>query len=206
MGNRGVHHVVGHRPRPRADRAHRRIERPRSGRHAGALRRAVLFAGWTVDRLSIGRGGRIRGITHGQHTGIFIVAADGGTPSLVREGGEEPQFDHTGERDLLPRPAGRAVRARQRDPAGRRGGRAFPIGERHRDHPVARRQVGRLRRAMASCTSPRFREPDGPSISARARAPTRSTRSRKTPDSASTGQVTAGMSTGCWARTSSRAT
>jgi Tol biopolymer transport system component/imidazolonepropionase-like amidohydrolase len=44
-------------------------------------------------------GDRIRGITHGENPGIFVVDADGsGEPQLVREGGSSPQFDHTGER------------------------------------------------------------------------------------------------------------
>jgi len=40
----------------------------------------------------------IRGITHDEETGIFIVAAAGGEPQKVRDGGVEPQFDHTGTR------------------------------------------------------------------------------------------------------------
>jgi len=41
----------------------------------------------------------IRGITHGGDPGIYVVNADGtGQPSLVREGGSRPQFDHTGKR------------------------------------------------------------------------------------------------------------
>jgi imidazolonepropionase-like amidohydrolase/Tol biopolymer transport system component len=40
----------------------------------------------------------IRGVTHGENRGIFIVAVGGGEPSLVREGGDDPQFDHTGNR------------------------------------------------------------------------------------------------------------
>ena len=34
----------------------------------------------------------------GQHPGIFIVPATGGAPALVREDGEDPQFDHTSQR------------------------------------------------------------------------------------------------------------
>jgi imidazolonepropionase-like amidohydrolase/Tol biopolymer transport system component len=41
----------------------------------------------------------IRGITHGGDPGIYVTSADGtGQPSLVREGGFRPQFDHTGKR------------------------------------------------------------------------------------------------------------
>ena len=40
----------------------------------------------------------IRGVTHGERTGIFVVPVSGGEPSLVREGGDDPQFDHTGQR------------------------------------------------------------------------------------------------------------
>ena len=39
-----------------------------------------------------------RGITHGEDPGIYIVPVAGGEPSLVREGGDDPQFDHTGDR------------------------------------------------------------------------------------------------------------
>ena len=40
----------------------------------------------------------IRSVTHGEHAGIFVVPVGGGVPSLVREGGDDPQFDHTGSR------------------------------------------------------------------------------------------------------------
>jgi imidazolonepropionase-like amidohydrolase/Tol biopolymer transport system component len=40
----------------------------------------------------------VRGSTHGENPGIFIVAVGGGSPELVRESGEDPQFDHTGRR------------------------------------------------------------------------------------------------------------
>jgi imidazolonepropionase-like amidohydrolase/Tol biopolymer transport system component len=44
-------------------------------------------------------GDLIRGELYGDASGIYIVAADGGSaPRLVREGGAEPQFDHTGTR------------------------------------------------------------------------------------------------------------
>jgi WD40-like Beta Propeller Repeat len=39
-----------------------------------------------------------RGITHGEDPGICIAPVAGGEPSLVREGGDDPQFDHTGDR------------------------------------------------------------------------------------------------------------
>jgi imidazolonepropionase-like amidohydrolase/Tol biopolymer transport system component len=40
----------------------------------------------------------IRGITHGERAGIFVVPVGGGAPALVREAGDDPQFDHTGTR------------------------------------------------------------------------------------------------------------
>ena len=41
----------------------------------------------------------IRGITHGTEPGIYVAASDGtGEPTLVREAGADPQFDHTGKR------------------------------------------------------------------------------------------------------------
>jgi imidazolonepropionase-like amidohydrolase/Tol biopolymer transport system component len=40
----------------------------------------------------------VRGTTHAQDTGIFVVPAAGGEPTKVRDGGVDPQFDHTGER------------------------------------------------------------------------------------------------------------
>ncbi|HSL19906.1 MAG TPA: amidohydrolase family protein [Vicinamibacterales bacterium] len=40
----------------------------------------------------------IRGETHDEETGIFIVETKGGTPRKVRDAGAEPQFDHTGQR------------------------------------------------------------------------------------------------------------
>jgi Tol biopolymer transport system component/imidazolonepropionase-like amidohydrolase len=52
---------------------------------------------WIVYR-SVGGDG-IRGQTHGEDRGVFVVAADGRTaPRKVRDGGTEPRFDHTGER------------------------------------------------------------------------------------------------------------
>jgi imidazolonepropionase-like amidohydrolase/Tol biopolymer transport system component len=40
----------------------------------------------------------IRGITHAEETGIFTVPVSGGEPQKVRDGGADPQFDHTGRR------------------------------------------------------------------------------------------------------------
>lgn len=40
----------------------------------------------------------VRGTTHAQETGVFVVPVTGGEPSKVRDGGADPQFDHTGER------------------------------------------------------------------------------------------------------------
>ncbi|MDP9348913.1 MAG: amidohydrolase family protein, partial [Gemmatimonadota bacterium] len=52
---------------------------------------------WIVYRAV--RGDDIRGETHGEEPGIYVVAADGsGEPRKVRDGGVEPSFDHTGTR------------------------------------------------------------------------------------------------------------
>ena len=40
----------------------------------------------------------IRGYTHAERPGIFVVDASGGAPRKVRDDAEEPRFDHTGER------------------------------------------------------------------------------------------------------------
>ncbi|HWP99025.1 MAG TPA: hypothetical protein VNK92_01020, partial [Vicinamibacterales bacterium] len=45
------------------------------------------------------RGDQVRGPTHGEEPGIYVVQIDPpGEPRLVRETGTDPQFDHTGER------------------------------------------------------------------------------------------------------------
>jgi imidazolonepropionase-like amidohydrolase/Tol biopolymer transport system component len=55
---------------------------------------------WVVYR-SVS-GDNIRGPTHGEHTGIFVVPADGSAPPrLVTESGTSPKFDHTGRRLYL---------------------------------------------------------------------------------------------------------
>jgi len=52
---------------------------------------------WIVFRAV--RGDAVRGETHGEEPGIYVVAADGtGEARRVREGGVEPSFDHTGTR------------------------------------------------------------------------------------------------------------
>jgi imidazolonepropionase-like amidohydrolase/Tol biopolymer transport system component len=43
-------------------------------------------------------GDQIRGPYFSQDPGIFVVPASGGQPVLVRDGGMEPEFDHTGAR------------------------------------------------------------------------------------------------------------
>ena len=154
--------------RPRAYRSRRWIECARSRWRARPLRRAVLLARRAVGRLSLGAGGR-----HSQHharraPGIFIVPASGGAPALVREGGDDPQFDHTGSARLLPRPPRWPVRAGERDPQRRRRSRALPFGERDRDRSVARRQVGGVCRTLASRSSRRSRARAGRSTSRRA--------------------------------------
>ena len=40
----------------------------------------------------------IRGVTHDEETGIFTISTSGGEPQKVRDGGADPQFDHTGSR------------------------------------------------------------------------------------------------------------
>lgn len=55
---------------------------------------------WVVYRATTGDD--IRGPTHGEEPGVYVVAADGsGEPRRVRRGGAEPQFDHTGKRIYL---------------------------------------------------------------------------------------------------------
>lgn len=51
---------------------------------------------WIVFRAISADG--IRGVTYDQETGIFTVAVGGGEPRKVRDGGADPQFDHTGRR------------------------------------------------------------------------------------------------------------
>ncbi len=43
-------------------------------------------------------GDSLRGETFGTNPGIYVVSVDGGEPTLVRELGAAPRFDHTGER------------------------------------------------------------------------------------------------------------
>ena len=43
-------------------------------------------------------GDSLRGETFGTNPGIYVVSVDGGEPTLVRESGAAPRFDHTGER------------------------------------------------------------------------------------------------------------
>ena len=42
-----------------------------------------------------------RGPYHAGESGVFVVSVDGGEPDLVRDGGSEPEFDHTGTRIYL---------------------------------------------------------------------------------------------------------
>jgi imidazolonepropionase-like amidohydrolase/Tol biopolymer transport system component len=46
-------------------------------------------------------GDQSRGFTHAVETGVFIVPTSGGEPTLVRDGGSNPEFDHTGTRIYL---------------------------------------------------------------------------------------------------------
>ena len=46
-------------------------------------------------------GDQWRGPYYGDETGVFVVAASGGEPLLVRDGGTDPEFDHTGTRIYL---------------------------------------------------------------------------------------------------------
>ena len=71
-------------------------------------------------------------------------------PRLVREGGIEPQFDHTGKRLYFRDRRERQVRAGERAScrAARRAG-PLPVRQRDADRAVARRQVGRVRRALS---------------------------------------------------------
>lgn len=45
-----------------------------------------------------GSGNSLLGFVHGTDTGLYWVNASGGEPTLVRQGGSNPRFDHTGER------------------------------------------------------------------------------------------------------------
>ena len=80
----------------------RRRRRPRRRRQARTLRRAVVLARRPEDRLSATPAAiRSRGPYFGDDAGIYVVPAAGGEPMLVREGGSEPEFDHTGTRIYL---------------------------------------------------------------------------------------------------------
>ena len=46
-------------------------------------------------------GDQWRGPYFGQDSGVYVVGVDGGEPLLVRDGGTEPEFDHTGTRIYL---------------------------------------------------------------------------------------------------------
>jgi imidazolonepropionase-like amidohydrolase/Tol biopolymer transport system component len=77
---------------------------------AGGAPRDIVAAPGHYTEASFSRDGKqivyrkttpdgIRGITHGTDPGIYVVNADGsGEPLLVRDGGSDPQFDHTGRR------------------------------------------------------------------------------------------------------------
>ena len=54
-------------------------------------------------------GNSIRGQSYGERTGIYTVPSGGGTPTLVRDGGFDPSFDHTGERIYVRQGGGRLV-------------------------------------------------------------------------------------------------
>ena len=88
----------GRRPRPHRPGRGRRGARRRDD--AGPLHRAVVLARRPPGR-RIGRSRAIafRGPAYAVEPGLFVVdAAGSATPRLVREGGTDPQFDHTGKR------------------------------------------------------------------------------------------------------------
>ena len=123
-----------------------------------------------------------------------------------------PEFDRDRPRIFLrDSRAGRAVlvsvgSAIRFAALGRRRDRPLPVRQRHADRAVARRQVGRVRRALARVR--RAVPAHGPPVDLESddgRA-TRWRRSRATPDSTCTGPATAGACTGRSARSSSRAT
>ena len=109
----------------------------------------------------------IRGITHGRAPRHFHRRRSAAAhPSLVREGGDDPQFDHTGDAHLLPRSPRRPLRAGQRDAQRRRGSRC--TSDRRTPPRSSRRRTasGWPLPNAGTCSSPRFRAPDGRSISA----------------------------------------
>ena len=75
---------------------------------------------------------------HGANAGIYAVSLDGaGAPSLVREQGTDPQFDHTGKRVYFRERRGEKFILRERRSRRQRRGRALSVGERDADRPFA---------------------------------------------------------------------
>ncbi len=74
----------------------------RNGRDVVATPGHYVEPSFSPDGQSIvyraARGDGVRGQTDGERPGIFVVATAGGDPVLVREAGDDPQFDHTGQR------------------------------------------------------------------------------------------------------------
>ena len=155
-----------------------------------------------------------RGPLYGGNTGIYVVPADGSSRAAARA-----RRRHRSRRSITPASAsssttsasGKAVLVSVGigDPdsplLGRRRDRPLPVRQRHADRAVARRQVGRVRRAVARLRRavpahgpPDRSRPDDGGLSRR-RA------SRATRASTCTGRATADRSTGRWARSSSRA-
>ena len=135
---------------------------------AGSAYRKTGSDGTRTDA-GIGRAGPLR------RAGRRVVSA----PRLVREGGVEPQFDHTGTRLYFREQRAQFVLASV-ESRRRRRGRARAVAERHRHRAVARRQVGGVSRAVAGVRhAVRADGPPGRPRSARDRRPRRAGLARR---------------------------
>ena len=146
--------------------------------------------------------------------GIYVVPAAGGEPLLAREGGSEPEFDHTGTRiyfrDFAQRRSSRCSawacrRARRRCRPRRDRARAQPTTPpSSRSRPTA---SGSRSKSASRPSSRRSREPAVRSTSARRRSayPGAAGLARRRA-SFCTGRATAEGCTGRWVRSCSRAT
>ena len=209
-----LRHVDGRRDGPRPRRAPRRRRRPRRGHAAGALRRAVVLARRPEDRLpSRRRRSDPRSVLRRARPASTSCRPPAASRVLVRDSGADPEFDHTGTRDLPARSAQREVHAAQR----RRAGRASPscraatrsstsaatTPRSSRRRPTA---SGSRSRSDSRPSSRRSRAPAVRSTSVRRRRPIRCSACRAMPASICTGPATAAVSTGRSARSCSRAT
>ena len=172
-----LHDVDRRRLRPRARRpAPTAPAAATSSRRPGTTpsRRSRPTARWIVFR-DAGRDGT-RGPLYGARPRhLRRRRRRSAPPRLVREGGTEPSVrSHRDSASSSTTSRQRQGRARQRRhrrsrlaAVGRRRGRPLPVRQRDADRAVARRQVGRVRRALARVSSRRSRAPDGRSTWAR---------------------------------------